>query len=238
MNFSLIIPCYNEEKNIPLLLNKYSKFLKSNKSELILVDNGSVDGTAKVLKNIKKKNVKKYFIKKNVGYGYGLKKGTMSAKGKVIIFSHADLEVDPKDIIKAINIYKKQNIKNNQKLFIKGNRVNKLKNHWTISDIFFSYGLTFFSILLFRKFLFDIHGQPVLFDRKLLEEINYFPKDFSVDLSFYLHAKKNSYKIIRFPVNFNKKKRYFGEGSSDSFLKKIKASIEQFYQSFIILNKL
>ena len=238
MNFSLIIPCYNEEKNIPLLLNKYSKFLESNKSELILVDNGSADGTAKVLKNINKKNVKICSIKKNVGYGYGLKKGAMNAKGKVIIFSHADLEVDPKDITRAINIYNKQNIINNQKIFIKGNRINKFKNHWTISDIFFSYGLTFFSILLFRKFLFDIHGQPVLFDKRLLKEINYFPNDFSVDLSFYLYAKKNSYKVIRFPVNFNKKKRYFGEGSSDSLLKKIKASIEQSYQSFIILNKL
>ena len=144
MNFSLIIPCYNEEKNIPLLLNKYSKFLKSNKSELILVDNGSKDGTAKVLKNINKKNVKICFVKKNVGYGFGLKKGTMNATGKVIIFSHADLQVDPKDITKAINIYNKQNIINDQKLFIKGNRINKFKNHWTISDIFFSYGLTFF----------------------------------------------------------------------------------------------
>jgi glycosyltransferase involved in cell wall biosynthesis len=237
MNFSLIIPCYNEEKNIPLLLNKYSKFLKDNKSEIILVENGSTDGTAKVLKKINNKNVKISFIKKNIGYGYGLKRGTEKAKGKVIIFSHADLEVDPKDITKAIKIYKRQKFKIKEKVFIKGNRVNKLKNHWTISDIFFSYGLTLFSILLFRKYLFDIHGQPVLFNKSMLKEIKYFPNDFSVDLSFYLHAKTNCYKIIRFPVNFNKKKRYFGEGSSDSIFKKIKASIEQSYQSFIILNK-
>jgi hypothetical protein len=86
--------------------------------------------------------------------------------------------------------------------------------------------------------LFDIHGQPVLFNRQMLSEIKYFPNDFSVDLSFYLHAKINKYKIIRFPVNFNKKKRYFGEGSSDNMLKKIKQSIRQLYQSFIIFSKL
>ena len=50
--------------------------------------------------------------------------------------------------------------------------------------------------------------------------------------------KKNDYKIIRFPVNFNKKKRKYGEGSSDNMKKKIKASLEQFYQSLIILSKL
>ena len=52
----------------------------------------------------------------------------MNAKGKVIIFSHADLEVDPKDITRAINIYNKQNIINNQKIFIKGNRINKFSS--------------------------------------------------------------------------------------------------------------
>ena len=100
--------------------------------------------------------------------------------------------------------------------------MNKLKNHWTISDIFFSYGLTLFSILLFRKYLFDIHGQPVLFNKSMLKEIKYFPNDFSVDyMGLYHHAPTNCYTTIRFPVNFNKKKRYFGEGSSDSIFNTI-----------------
>jgi glycosyltransferase involved in cell wall biosynthesis len=119
MNFSLIIPCYNEEKNIPILLHKYSKFLKDNESELILVDNGSVDDSANVLKKIRHKNIKICFVKKNIGYGYGLKKGVSIAKGKIIIFSHADLEVDPKDIIKSINIYKTQNTESKKKYLLK-----------------------------------------------------------------------------------------------------------------------
>ena len=55
------------------------------------------------------------------------------------------------------------------------------------------------------------------------------------NLSIY---QKNDYKIIRFPVNFNKKNRRFGEGSSDSLKKKIKSSFEQLYQLIIILFKI
>jgi len=237
MYFSLIIPCFNEEKNIPLLINKYRNFLKKKQNELILVDNGSIDQTGKVLKKLKRINIKTCTVKKNKGYGNGLKKGIKFARGEVIIFSHADLEVDPKDIAKAIKIYQMQKPEIKKKIFIKANRVNKLKNSWTLSDIFFSYGLTFFTTLLFRRFLKDIHGQPVLFNKKILKNLSYFPDDFSVDLAFFLEAKKKNYNIIRFPVNFNKKNRKYGEGSSDNLIKKIKGSINQIFQSFIILFK-
>ena len=75
------------------------------------------------------------------------------------------------------------------------------------------------------------------FPRFLLNEIRYFPNDFSIDLALYLHAVKNNYKIIRFPVNFNKKGRLYGKGNSSNLLKKIKGTFEQFYNSFKILFK-
>jgi len=237
MKFSLIIPCYNEERNIPILIKKYKNYLKSKHNELILVNNGSTDSTEKVFKTLKKiKNIKTFKIKKNIGFGNGLKKGIGMAKGKYLIFSHADLEVDPKYILKSIKILNIQKKGNN--IFIKGNRVNKLKNHWTFGDFFFSFGLTIFSIILFRKILYDIHAQPVLFDKKLIKEIKYFPNDFSIDLTFYIYAKLKRYKIIRFPVNFNKRRRLFGIGNTSSLKKRIKSCIDQIYQAFLILKKL
>jgi len=71
----------------------------------------------------------------------------------------------------------------------------------------------------------------------MLKEISYYPNDFSIDLAIYLHAKNNGYKIIRFSVNFNKKKRIHGLGNSSNFLAKIKGSIQQIYSSFFILIK-
>ena len=237
MNFSLIIPCFNESKNIPILIENYKNFLKDKKNELILVNNGSNDETEKTLKKyLRYKNIKTLKVKKNIGFGYGLKKGLMFASGKIIIYSHADLEVNPKDVMKSISIYNKNNSK--KKIFIKGNRINKIKNYWSFLDIFFSYSLTLISSILLQKKIFDIHAMPVLFSNGLKKKVGYYPNDFSIDLSIYLTAKKNDYSIVRFPVNFNKKKRKFGEGSSDSLKKKIKGSFEQLYQLIIILFKL
>ena len=235
MEISLVIPCYNEEKNIPLLIKKYTNFLNEKGNEMILVDNGSTDNTAKLFKKLNRKNIRTISVKKNIGFGYGLKKGLFKAKGKSILYSHADMEIDPTDILHSIKILHNKKIKITKKYFIKGDRIDKRKNYWSWNDIFFSWSLTIISTIIFRKILFDIHGQPVLFPRRMLKEIKYFPNDFSIDLAFYVYAKKNNYQIVRFPLNFNKKKRYFGIGSSSTISKKIKASLEQLYQCFKIL---
>ncbi len=236
MRFSLVIPCYNEEKNIPLLIRKYRKFLFSKKNELILVDNGSADATGKVIKknSRNKKNIIGVSIKKNIGFGNGLLKGFRAAKGKFLIYSHADLEVDPKDIFKSIKISIIES-RRNEKIFIKGHRINKLKNNWSFIDIIFSNGLTVFSTIMFRQFIYDIHAMPVLFNKSLLKFINYYPDDFSIDLAIYLTALKKKYKIKRFNTNFNKKKRKFGQASSDTLKKKIQGSFEQIIGSIKIL---
>ena len=236
MNYSLVIPCYNEEKNLPILINKYKKFLINPRNELVLVNNGSVDDTDKFFKKLTKiKNIKICRVKKNIGFGYGLKKGLLASSGKILIYSHADLEVNPNDIIKSIKLFEKNRY--NKKIFIKGNRIKLIKNNWTYIDIFFSYGYTVLNLILFRKNIYDIHGMPVVFSKKLLKNLNYFPNEFSIDLALYVHALKNHYKVIRFPVNFNKNKRKYGEGSSDNIIKCIKNSFVQFYHALIILIK-
>lgn len=234
MKFSLVIPCYNEEKNIPILLRKYKSFLKNN--QLVIVNNGSTDETEFSLKKFAKhKNITIVKIKKNKGFGYGLKKGLLKAKNNFVLYAHADLEIKPREILKSLQILKKNSkIKN---IFVKGNRIDKIKNNWSFIDLFFSYSSTVFSSILFRKLIFDVHSQPSLFPKKMLNEIKYIPHDFSIDLAFYVHAKIHGYRVIRYPVNFNKKGRIFGNANSGTIIKKIKSSVTEIYQSIIILFK-
>ena len=49
MKFSLIIPCFNEAKNIPLLLERCRQVVSTGEVEIILVDNGSTDASREVL---------------------------------------------------------------------------------------------------------------------------------------------------------------------------------------------
>jgi len=63
MKFSIVIPVYNESKNLPLLIKQIYKTLKFKKFELIIVDDNSTDKTKYIMKKLKKKNMK-FFIRK------------------------------------------------------------------------------------------------------------------------------------------------------------------------------
>ena len=105
IDYSLIIPFFNEEKNIPLVIKRIKKIYKKSKNlEFILVNNGSNDNSEIVFKknlNKKDKRIKYFKIKKNIGYGYGIKYGLKKSKGKYIGWTHSDMQTDPIDILKS-----------------------------------------------------------------------------------------------------------------------------------------
>lgn len=109
MKFSIVIPFYNEEKNLEILipqLIKYLKKIKKYKFEVILVDDCSTDKSNYVAK-IKSKNSKLINFKiiklsKRCGQTGAFKKAFKKAKGNFIIRMDADLQDNPRDIIKFI----------------------------------------------------------------------------------------------------------------------------------------
>ena len=101
---SLIIPFYNEEKNLPLLAKELNSVLPSlNKSfEVIFIDDGSTDNSFNVLKDLVRDNWKIIKFRKNFGQTAAWAAGLNNAKGKVIIIMDSDLENDPNDIPKLL----------------------------------------------------------------------------------------------------------------------------------------
>ncbi|MBU1255659.1 glycosyltransferase family 2 protein [Patescibacteria group bacterium] len=97
---SLIIPFYNEEKNLPLLAKELNSVLPNlNKSfEVIFIDDGSTDDSFNVLKDIVKDNWKIIRFRKNFGQTAAWAAGLNNAKGEVIIIMDSDLENNPNDI--------------------------------------------------------------------------------------------------------------------------------------------
>ena len=119
---SVILPCFNESKNLPYVLEKFGKVINSDDIELIIVDNGSEDNTLKILEELipKYSFAKLEKVKVNKGYGYGIKSGLEVARGKYLSWTHADMQTDPNDVIKALNLI--ENCSSRDKLFIKGKR--------------------------------------------------------------------------------------------------------------------
>ena len=233
-NISLVIPCYNEEGNIDKLVERCNQFLLLDNAELILVNNGSTDNTKDKIKNYSKLNNKIKFIniEKNIGFGDGVFKGLNSANNNFLAYTHADLQTDPNDVLAGFNLIR------TEKDFIKGKRINKLKNEWSYFDIFISFSMTVFTSIIFRSFMNDIHSQPVIFHKKLIANSKYYPKDFMFDVWIFIKAKRLAFNIKRFPVIFNKNMRFYGEGNNDTLIKTIKGSISHIYGTIKLFFKL
>jgi len=220
INLSIIIPCYNEEKNIPPIIERLKGVLNKEEIEIILVDNGSKDNTNKIIKEYSKKfnNLRLAVVKENIGYGFGIFTGLKKAKGKFLCWTHADLQTDPNNCLEAYEIIKNQ--QNPEKSYIKGKRYGR-----PISDIFFTIGMSIFATLVLRRSFWDINAQPNLFHRFFLKLMKDPPLDFSFDLYSYYLARANKYSIMKFPVLFEKR-RYghskwnFGFKSRLKFIKR------------------
>jgi len=105
MKFSIVIPVFNESKNLPLLISQIYKTLKKHTFELIIVDDNSSDGTSKILNKTKKKNFRYFIRKKNRDLSRSCVLGFNKAKYKNILVMDGDLQHQPKDIKKLLKIF-------------------------------------------------------------------------------------------------------------------------------------
>ena len=102
MKISIIIPCFNEEKTILLVINKILSNYPGEK-EIIVIDDCSNDKTREILKSdLEDKIDKLIFNEKNYGKGFSIRKGINIAEGDVILIQDADLEYDPLDYNKLL----------------------------------------------------------------------------------------------------------------------------------------
>jgi dolichyl-phosphate beta-glucosyltransferase len=107
MDYSLIIPAYNEEKRLKETLETTTNYLNNNYSnfEILVVDDGSSDKTCDVVSSFD--NVKLIKLGTNQGKGAAVRKGILSAVGKIRIFTDADLSTPITEIPKAIEFINK-----------------------------------------------------------------------------------------------------------------------------------
>ena len=194
--YSLVIPCFNEAKNLEVLIKNCSSILENESFEVILVNNGSDDNSFDIIKKNQKSfiNLQLVNLEHNQGYGGGIMMGLNAAKGDIIGWTHADNQTDPDDFSKAVSIFENDHNIN----FVKGVRYGR-----SLFDRFFSFGMGVFETILLRTYLYEINAQPTVFKKSFMDNnLTDTPDDFSLDLYTYFIAKKNNLKIHRFKVYF------------------------------------
>lgn len=208
---SIIVPVYNERPFIQTLLQKVIDIhLSLYTKEIIIIDDGSTDGTKEIIIQFtkdhgKKRNVKFIYLnnKKNEGKGSAIKKGFMKASGDIIIIQDADLEYEPAQYLNLIKPFADSNI-----YAVYGSRTLGIKKfHNRYSSIFFYFGgrlLTLFINVFYGTKLTDQPTGYKVFRKRVIPLIlkNIKEKDFSCEIEITATLAKNGYKIIEIPIRY------------------------------------
>ena len=198
MRFSLVIPCYNEAANLPLLLERCRALAGQPGLEVVLVDNGSTDDTPAVLARLLPgyPGCRSVRVERNQGYGFGILAGLAAAGGDILGWTHADLQTDPQDALRGLALFERHG----DAIFVKGRRHGR-----PLADAVFTAGMSVFETLLLRAPLWDINAQPTLFPRRFFDSWRAAPDDFSLDLYAYYQARRAGLAVHRFPVRFGRR---------------------------------
>tara|TARA_B100001093_G_C26814247_1_gene1008935 strand:+ start:508 stop:1227 length:720 start_codon:yes stop_codon:yes gene_type:complete len=210
-SISILFPIYNEEKRLQNSLKMIDIFLKKNfykKIEVILIDDGSTDGSKKIIELFLKKslNKKKYkFIsyKKNVGKGYALSRGVSLGNKDWILTCDIDFSVKLEQIIN----WEKKFIKKDLFVYF-GSRMHSLstlqKNYFRniIGSIF-----KLVVYILFKLNISDTQCGFKLYKKKIAKKIFFklIEKRYVHDVEIALRCIKNNIQIIELPVNWKHK---------------------------------
>ena len=107
-NFTIVIPVYNEGKNLKKLISQIYRTLPKKNFELIIVDDSSDDETPKIMAKILKNNLRYIIRKEKRDLSKSCIMGFKKAKYKNILVMDGDLQHKPGDILKFLNIKKKK----------------------------------------------------------------------------------------------------------------------------------
>ena len=222
-NLSIILPTYNEKGNIIILVNKIIKILKNyKKKEIIIVDDSSPDSTYNIAKKkfSKKKFIKIFSRKNELGLGKAIGYGISKSKGHLIVVMDTDLTHNPKLIPKLINYSKEYDLVSGSR-FAKGGSMYSFF-HYSCSLIF-----NFFLRILLNSKLKDNLGGYFCIKRRVLNKLNfkkifYGYGEYYFRLIFFLIRNKS--KIIEIPTHYGERNQ--GESKSNFFALLFKYSLE------------
>jgi len=236
MKLSIVIPCYNEAKNLSTLFDRlHASVARADfPLEFVLVNNGSQDNSQELMINFladpSRNFIKLVEVKINQGYGNGILAGLRAASGEFVGWTHADLQTDPLD---AVLGFEKLRISPDPRhSLLCGRRMGR-----PLLDEFFTWGMSLIASVVLGARLSDINAQPKIFCRLFLDRMIDPPLDFSLDLYLLWLARKENLQIIEYPVFFAK--RQFGEAKGGgTFRGKMKLIIRTWKYIFGLKRKL
>lgn len=201
---SLIVPAYKQEKTIAEDIKNLNQVLSgfSFKHELIVVVDGFLDKTFRNAKAMESNEIKVFGYEKNSGKGFAVKYGVTKAKGDVIGFIDAGMELDPSEISVALDL-----MDWNDADIIVGSKLHPdSKVNYPVGRRILSWGYRLLTHVLFGFRVRDTQVGLKLFKRKVAKEVfsKIIVKKFAFDIEVLTVAYTLGYKkIYESPIKLN-----------------------------------
>jgi len=197
---SIIIPVYNEKDTFLAILKKVqNSYTNGLIKEIIIVDDGSTDGTKDILANISKDDIKIFYHQKNSGKGEALRTSFGHASGDVIIIQDGDLEYDPidyKDLIKPILDGNADIVYGSR--FV-GDKPHRVLYFW---HYFGNKIIVLFSNIVTNLNLTDVETGYKVFSKEVLNKIKLKEKGFGFENEFTIKVARQKFRFYEVGISY------------------------------------
>ncbi|MBI4415207.1 MAG: glycosyltransferase [Candidatus Kerfeldbacteria bacterium] len=198
--YSIVISCYNEQQQVQAVIRELVDHLDARgiDFELVLVNNGSTDGTPAILESLARQDqrISVVTLFPNATFGGGTLAGLRRARGAFIGFTTAGGQVSPKHVLAVY-----ETARQHPSAVVKGRRVTR--ESWSRRLSAWGYGLAVNA--LFAVGTADVDGYPLVLPKATFDALGIRSGNLMLNVEVLLGAKRHGLRVIRVPVPYAKR---------------------------------
>jgi glycosyltransferase involved in cell wall biosynthesis len=194
---SVIVPVFNERSTVAEIVRRMRTVQLPVEREIVIVDDGSYDGTGDVLTQLRDSTVRVIKHAENRGKGAAIRTGLESATGDLVLVQDADLEYDPEDWPRLLAPVLKGRARVVYGSRFTGERRNMLFLHW-VGNRF----LSLVTNILYNSTLSDMETCYKLFDRHVLDGVRLKAERFDFEPEFTAKVLRRGIRIYEVPISY------------------------------------
>jgi glycosyltransferase involved in cell wall biosynthesis len=198
LTLSIIVPVFNEEKTVALILKTVSQIsLPGIQKDIVVVNDGSADGTAAVLKKVKIPGVRIFNHEKNKGKGAAIRTAIPHTKGDFVIIQDADLEYDPHDYERLL-----EPLIQGRADVVYGSRFRGVHRAFMFWHSIGNKFLTLVTNILYDTILTDMETCYKVFRGEVIRGLDLKSNRFEIEPEMTAKILKKKYRIFEVPISY------------------------------------